>query len=88
MTQNTEIQYPQNFDIKLIVNAEIPTEETKKNIGSIFTQCKVVFGFVNVRASAKGNYLSYAYNIDIESKEQMEQTYTALKDVRGLKFAL
>ena len=88
MPQITEIQYPQNFDIKLIVTAEIPTEEAKKNIAKVFTQCKVVFSFVNVRASAKGNYLSYAYNIDIESREQMEQTYTALKNVPGLKFAL
>ena len=88
MTQKAEIQYPKNFDIKLIISAEIPTEETKKNIAKVFTQCKVVFSFVNVRASAKGNYLSYAYNIDIESREQMEQTYAALKDVPGLKFAL
>lgn len=39
-------------------------------------------------SQCKGNYLSYAYNIDIESREQMEQTYAALKDVPGLKFAL
>ena len=88
MTQKAEIQYPQNFDIKLIISAKIPTDETRKSIAKVFTQCKVVFSFVNVRASAKGNYLSYAYNIDIESREQMEQTYAALKDVPGLKFAL
>ena len=88
MIQNTEIQYPQNFDIKLIISAEIPTDETRKSIAKVFTQCKIVFSFVNVRASAKGNYLSYAYNIDIDNREQMEQTYTALKDVPGLKFAL
>ena len=88
MPQITEIQYPQNFDIKLIISAEIPTDETKKSIAKVFTQYKVVFSFVNVRASAKGNYLSYAYNIDIDSREQMEQTYAALKDVPGLKFAL
>lgn len=88
MTQKTEIQYPQNFDIKLIVSADMPTEDTKKSIGKVFTKCKVVFSFINVRASAKGNYLSYAYNVDMESKEQMEQTYAALKEVPGLKFAL
>ena len=83
-----KIQYPQNFDIKVIVAATVPIEESKANISRVFSDCKVVFSFVNVRSSAKGNYFSYCYNIDIESQAQMETLYEALKQVPEIKFAL
>ena len=89
-TQEAEekIQFPQNFDIKLIVTAEIPTEETKRNISQALSEGRTVHSFVNVRSSGKGNYLSYCYNVDIESKEHLEKTYALLKQIPGLKFAL
>ena len=86
--KEAKIEYPQNFDIKLVVAASYPQDDTKQAISHILSECKVVHNFVNVRASTKGNYLSYAYNIDIESKEQLDQTYQALTQVPGLKFAL
>ena len=83
-----KVVYPQNFDIKLIITAEIPQEEAKQNISKALSEAKTVHSFVNVRSSGKGNYLSYCYNIDIESKEHLERTYTLLRTIPGLKFAL
>ena len=83
-----KVQYPQNFDIKLIIAADIPQEEAKQNISKALTEAKTVHSFVNVRSSGKGNYLSYCYNIDIESKEHLERTYALLRTIPGLKFAL
>ena len=88
MAKEARIEYPQNFDIKLVVSAAYTQDDTKQAISRILSECKVVHSFVNVRASTKGNYLSYAYNIDIESKEQLDLTYQALSQVPGLKFAL
>lgn len=83
-----KVQYPQNFDIKLIIAADIPQNEAKQNISKALTEAKTVHSFVNVRSSGKGNYLSYCYNIDIESKEHLERTYALLRTIPGLKFAL
>ena len=83
-----KVQYPQNFDIKLIISAEIPQEEAKQNISKALSEAKTVHSFVNVRSSGKGNYLSYCYNIDIESKEHLERTYALLRTIPGLKFAI
>ena len=88
MPEQQKIQYPQNFDIKLIIAAEIAMEEAKRNISRALSESKTVHSFVNVRSSGKGNYLSYCYNIDIESKAHLESTYTLLKTIPGLKFAL
>ena len=83
-----QIIYPQNFDIKLIIAAEIPVEEAKLNISQAFNKSQTVHSFVNIRSSGKGNYYSYCYNIDIESKEHLERTYAQISTLPGLKFAL
>ena len=88
LPEQNKVVYPQNFDIKLIVSAEISIEESKRNISQALCQSQAVHSFVNVRSSGKGNYLSYCYNIDIESKEHLERTYTLLRTIPGLKFAL
>ena len=84
----SKVAYPQNFDIKLIIAAEIAMEEAKKSISQAFNESRTVHSFVNVRSSGKGNYISYCYNIDIESKEHLERTYALLRTIPGLKFAL
>ena len=89
MNENKEkLIFPQNFDIKVIVAAVIPIEESKANISRMFSECRAVHSFVSARASAKGSYITYTYNIDIESQEQMNAVYEALKQVPEIKFAL
>ena len=86
--EKQEVIFPQNFDIKVIVAASVPIDESKTNISQVFSKCKVVHSFVSVRSSAKGNYITYTYNIDLDSQEQMNAVYDALKEVSGIKFAL
>ena len=89
MTEPEEkLIFPQNFDIKVIVAASVPVDESKASISQAFSKCKVVHSFVSVRSSTKGNYSTYTYNIDLDSQEQMNAVYDALKQVSGIKFAL
>ena len=89
MTEPEEkLLFPQNFDIKVIVAATVPIEESKANISRVFNDCKTVHNFVSARASAKGNYITYTYNIDLDSQEQMNAVYDRLKNVPEIKFAL
>ena len=86
--QEEKLLFPQNFDIKVIVAATIPIEESKANISRVFSECRTVHSFVSARASAKGSYITYTYNIDLDSQEQMNAVYEALKQVPEIKFAL
>ena len=85
---NQQLNYPQNFDIKLIISADIPIEDAKRNISQALNESQTVHSFVNIRSSGKGNYFSYCYNIDIESQTHLESAYAILKNIPGLKFAL
>ena len=80
--------FPQNFDIKVIVEASFPIEESKASISQVFSECKAVHSFVSTRASAKGSYITYTYNIDLDSLEQMNAVYEGLKHIPGIKLAL
>jgi putative lipoic acid-binding regulatory protein len=86
--EEKKVIFPQNFDIKVIVEASVPIDECKANISQVFSKCKVVHSFISVRSSAKGNYITYTYNIDLDSQEQMNAVYDGLKQVPGIKFAL
>ena len=86
--EEKKVIFPQNFDIKVIVEASVPIDESKANISQVFSKCKTVHSFVSVRSSAKGNYITYTYNIDLDSQEQMNAVYDGLKQVPGIKFAL
>lgn len=88
MNEQEKLLFPLNFDIKVIVAATIPIEESKANISRVFSECRTVHSFVSARASAKGSYITYTYNIDLDSQEQMNAVYEALKQVPEIKFAL
>jgi putative lipoic acid-binding regulatory protein len=88
MGQTQKLIFPQNFDIKVIVAASVPIDESKANLSRVFSDCKTVHSFVSARSSAKGNYITYTYNIDLDSQEQMNAVYDALQKVPGIKFAL
>lgn len=88
MTTPQKVIYPQNFDISLIILAEIPVDEAKLSISRALSESKTIHSFVSLRSSTKGKYLSYTYNIDVESKEHLEKTYASLRDIPGLRFAL
>lgn len=86
--QPEKLIFPQNFDIKVIVAAIVPIEESKANISRVFSDSKAVHSFMSARASAKGNYITYTYNIDLENQEQMNAVYDGLKTIPEIKFAL
>ena len=87
-TKTQQLQFPQHIDLKIIIDAAITIDDSKTNIASTFDNCKTEYRFVSVRASVKGNYYSFTYNIRLESKPQMDLVYSALKAIPGLKFAL
>ena len=68
--------------------ASVPIEDSKANISRVFADCQTIHSYVSARASAKGTYITYTYNIDLENQEQMNAVYDGLKTVPEIKFAL
>jgi len=82
------VNYPVKFDLKAIIEAAIEKEESIENIEKVFKKFKVPFENWRTRPSSGGKYISYTVSIDIQSQKELEDVYTELKKVPGLKFAL
>lgn len=82
------VKYPVKFDLKAIIDAGIAPDESMKAMESIFKSFGVPFMDWRLKTSSGGKYISYTVSIDIDSQQQLQDIYKALKSVKGLKFAL
>ena len=82
------VNYPVSFDLKAIIDASIPMEESIRAMEKIFTANKVPFANWRQKESSGGKYISYTVSIDMASQQLLEKVYSELKSVPGLKFAL
>jgi len=82
-----KIKYPVNYQLKLIMDNSIATDENIQNISDKLNDLQIKFGSFNSRLSAKSTYISLGVMVRIISADQFKVLYEELKDVKGLKTA-
>ena len=83
-----KVIYPVSFEMKSVMVFTDNDSDNRERLEQVFMDQKVDFRYVAKKASSKGAYMSYTYNITLTSKKQLDVLYRALKTVKGLKFAL
>lgn len=83
-----KIKYPVNYQLKLIMDNSIPTDENILNISEKLNELQIKFGSFNSRLSTKSTYISLGVMVRIISADQFKVLYEELKDVKGLKTAI
>jgi putative lipoic acid-binding regulatory protein len=83
-----EIEFPVSFQLKAVLTGTSTDEVNKEKLEKVFAEHKVKFKFVSSKASSKGAYTSYTYQVDLENRAQMDSMYDGLKKIEELKFAL
>jgi putative lipoic acid-binding regulatory protein len=83
-----EIEFPVSFQLKAVLTGASSDDENKQKLEKVFTEHKVKYKFISSKASSKGAYTSYTYQVDLENRPQMDQMYAGLKNIDELKFAL
>lgn len=87
-TFGESVKYPVKFDLKAIIDATIKPEDSIKAMEKLFKEFKVPFSDWRQKSSSGGKYISYTVSVDIDNQKQMDELYSALKKLPGLKFAL
>ena len=82
------VKYPVKFDLKAIIDAAIPAEDSIKALEKVLSDNGVPFSDWRQKESSGGKYLSYTVSVDIANQQMLEKLYKDLKTVPGLKFAL
>ncbi len=86
--QEQKVIYPVSFEMKSVMVFSNNDSDNKEKLEQVFVKQKVAYTYVSKKASSKGAYMSYTYNVTLTSKKQLDALYRALKKVKGLKFAL
>lgn len=83
-----KINYPIKYQLKLIMENAIATDENIKNITDKLNELTIKFGSFSSKISSKGNYISLSVQVRIVSEEQFKSLYLELKKIKGLKTAI
>jgi putative lipoic acid-binding regulatory protein len=83
-----EIEYPVNYDLKVIFETGEALDIQKRNLELVIEDAGVAHKFVSSRPSSKGKYVSLTVNVTLQSNEQLQYLYQRLKLLPGIKFAV
>ena len=82
------IEFPVTFTLKAVMDATIPDDDHIAALTEVFKLLDISHNYKNKRLSTKGRYVSFTYLVTLVTKQQMENMYEKLKQIKGLKFAL
>lgn len=85
---NNEIEFPINFDIKIIMFSMTGEDRNNKIIDEIMSHFEIKYSHKGKKYSSNGKYISYTVNITVKDKPQMEALYQKLKEIPEIKYAL
>ncbi len=84
----TEVEYPVNYDLKVIFETAEALEIQQRNLELVIEDAGVPHKFIGSRPSSKGKYVSLTVNVTLQSNEQLQYLYQRLKLLPGIKFAV
>jgi len=86
--QDKPIIYPVTYDLKAVMEGAEETEASKEKITKVLDKHKLNYHYKSKKHSSKGAYVSFTFEVTINSQQQMQDVYNDLKKLEGLKFAV
>lgn len=86
--QTPEVDFPVNYNLKVICDTEHEIEVQQRNLELVLEDAGVNHNFVKSQQSRKGNYVSLTMNITLDDMKQMQYMYQRLKLLPGIRFAV
>jgi putative lipoic acid-binding regulatory protein len=83
-----KIEFPVTFQMKAVMTGTENDEVNKVKLEDVFIKQKVEYQYLDKKMSSKGAYTSYTYHITLVDREQMDNMYAALKDIKELNLAI
>ncbi len=85
---NAKIEFPVTFQLKAVMDKTSTDDGNKEKIVEVLNSLEIKNKYLDRKASSKGTYTSYNYQVTLVSKLQLETLYDKLKTMPGLKFAI
>lgn len=88
LNKSERISFPVSFELKVIMDATIPESENAGNIDALLKRLGIPAAFQRKRLSRNGRYMSFTYQVEIESHKVLKDLYETMKTLPGMKFAV
>lgn len=86
--KDEEIQFPIDYNIKIIMDATISDEENAKVLKDVFNKLEIPNKNWKNRLSKNGSYISFTVELHLKDKKQFNQLYDELKKNKSIKWAV
>ncbi len=86
--EDVKIEFPVTFELKVVFDSSSSDEENKKKLSEVFGKLNIESSYIGNKRSSKGTYVSYNFKVTLQNKLQLDELYSDLKNISGLKFAL
>lgn len=88
INQDEKINFPVQYDLKVIMDSSKSDDEHQTAIKSVLDLLHISHTNWRNKKSGKGNYTSYSISIYVLSQDELTLLYNKLKDVPGIKMAI
>lgn len=88
LDRNERIEFPVDFDLKVILDATMPDTEHTSNITKILNDLQIPHSQWRKKFSLRARYISFTIGVRLSSYAQMQSLYLGLREVPGVKYAL
>ena len=86
--EKENLEFPQSFTIKLIVENVLTDKENKKNIEALLLSENIVGSDWSYKLSKEAKYVSYNVKVTVADQNQMTRLYGKIKDLPHIKYAI
>lgn len=87
LNKKAKLKFPLSFDLKIVMETK-DDEENKSLISSVLKDLKIPLSDWDIRESAQGNYKRYSVKVTLITKKRMDEMYSELIKVPGVKTVL
>ena len=85
---NEKVNYPVEFDLKVIMDNKQSDEENIKSLEDLLTSSDIPYTDFRKKQSSKGKYTSYTVGVTMGSQQILEKFYADLKEIPGVVYAV
>lgn len=83
-----KIEFPVTFELKVVVETLVSLTETQQQLDIMLLRLAVANEYLGVKESGKGKFASHTIRVLLLNQEHLEELYSELKKLPGLKFAV
>ena len=85
---NETLQFPLTFDLKVVVDNTLTATETIQFLDKMMLRLSVANEYLGFKESSKGNFISHTFRVLLIDHPHLQELYSELKTLPGIKFAV